>query len=126
MYRHMAELGVSKSTAAPPAWRVLWRMGIEAPPPLFMSFLPVALGLGTLFAVFWGLPMWAFFWAFMDLPTSAVIIGSLTAGLFFGVSMAAYFRYLANKHGLPLWVHYAGGPEGSVGEAGAGRTPERR
>ena len=59
-------------------------------------------------------------------PTSAVIIGSLTAGLFFGVSMAAYFRYLANKHGLPLWVHYAGGPDGSVGEAGAGRTPERR
>lgn len=43
MYRHMA---------APPAWRVLWRMGIEAPPPLFMSFLPVALVLGTFFAAF--------------------------------------------------------------------------
>lgn len=47
MYRHMAALGVSRSTAAPPAWRVLWRMGIEAPPPLFMSFMPVALVLAS-------------------------------------------------------------------------------
>lgn len=113
MYRHMAALGVSRSTAAPPAWRVLWRMGIGAPPPLFMSFLPVALVLGTFFAVFWGLLMWAFFWAFMGLSTSAVILGSITAGVLFGVFMAAYFRHLAKKHGLPLWADYAGAPEGS-------------
>lgn len=57
--------------------------------------------------------MWAFFWAFMGLSTSALIAGSITAGVLFGVFMAAYFRYLARKHGLPLWAHYAGAPEGS-------------
>ena len=46
MYRHMDALGVSRSTAAPPLWRLLWRAGIEIPPPLFIPFLSAALGMG--------------------------------------------------------------------------------
>lgn len=63
MRRHMAALGVPAGTAAPPAWRLLWWLGVRATPPLFMPALPLALCLGGFFAVCWGLLMWFGFWS---------------------------------------------------------------
>ena len=111
MYRHMAMLGVSKSTSAPPAWRLLWRLGVEVPPPLFTPFVPSALGMGAFFAVFWGLFMWAVLWARQGMPVSLIAVTALTAGALFGFIMAAYFRHLAREHRLPSWAEYTGAPQ---------------
>jgi hypothetical protein len=110
MYRHMEILGVSKSTAAPPAWRLLWRLGIEVPPPLFMPFVPGALTMSAFFGLCWGLAMWGILWARQGMPLGIMGVTALTAGLLFGFFMAAYFRHLARKHRLPSWAEYTGAP----------------
>ncbi|RPD83472.1 DUF6404 family protein [Luteimonas sp. 100069] len=110
MYRHMAMLGVSRSTAAPPAWRLLWRFGIEIPPPLFTPFMPGALAMGAFFGLFWGLFMWAILWVHQDMPAILMAATAIAAGALFGLTMAAYFRHLARKHGLPSWAEYTGAP----------------
>ena len=110
MHRHMETIGVRESTYAPPAWRLLWRLGIEVPPPLFTPFLPGALAMGAFFGLFWGLAMWAVLWARQGLPFSVMAIAALSAGTLFGLIMAAYFRYLARKHSLPTWAAYRGMP----------------
>ncbi|UWX03491.1 hypothetical protein H1235_10200 [Pseudoxanthomonas sp. NC8] len=68
MRKHMLALGVSPSTAAPPLWKLLWRLGIDLPPPLFMGFWHTALLMGSFFGLFWGLFMWLFMWSRQGMP----------------------------------------------------------
>ena len=110
MYRHMDALGVSRSTAAPPLWRLLWRAGIEIPPPLFIPFLSAALGMGAFFGFFWGAFMWLFFWTRQGASFELVGGASLLAGVMFGLLMAAYLRVVAGRHDLPRWSEYTGAP----------------
>ena len=108
MYRHTDALGISRATVAPPAWRLLWKMGLEVPPPLFAPFLPMALATGSFFAVAWGLLMWLGFWARQGMPLAGMFVSALAAGVLFGLIMAGIYRHLARKHGLPSWADYRG------------------
>ncbi|KAF1712309.1 hypothetical protein CSC70_01940 [Pseudoxanthomonas kalamensis DSM 18571] len=110
MHEHMKRIGVSRSTAAPPAWQLLWRLGIEVPPPLFLSFLSITLVMGTVFGLFWGLLMWVILWARQGVPLGIMATGTLVAGALFGLAMAAWLRHLARKHNLPSWAEYTGAP----------------
>ena len=111
MYRHMKAIGVSASTAAPPAWRLLWRVGINVPPPLFIPFVPGALAMGGFFGVFWGLLMWVILWHRKGMPLGVMAATALAAGVLFGLTMSGYFRHLARKHKLPVWSEYRGVPQ---------------
>lgn len=108
MYPHMEAIGVPKGTAAPPLWRLLWRMGIELPPPLFNSFASNALILGAFFGVCWSLAMWIMVWARQDVPFKVLALLVLLSGVGFGVFMAVYLRRLARRHRLTDWSAYAG------------------
>jgi len=110
MYGHMAMLGFSKNTAAPPAWRLLWRFGIDVPPPLFTPFMSGALAMGAFFGLAWGLLMWAILWAHQGMSAILMAATALAAGALFGSLMAAYFRHVARKHRLPSWAEYTGAP----------------
>lgn len=110
MYRHMGRLGIARATAAPPAWRLLWRLGFEVPPPLFTPFWPGAIAMGLFFGVTWGVFMWLALWSRQGMPPVLFAAVSLAAGAAFGLIMAAYFRHLARKHGLPAWADYTGLP----------------
>jgi hypothetical protein len=50
--------GVSSTMAAPPLFRLLWALGLEVPPPLFLGLLQYALVLGIPFGFLWGVGMW--------------------------------------------------------------------
>ena len=50
--RDMRQKGVRSWTAAPPIYRLLWRLGIKVRPPLFASFRSLFLALGHLLFVF--------------------------------------------------------------------------
>jgi hypothetical protein len=102
----LAQRGVGKYSAAPPIYRLLWRMGYQVPPPHFAGFWPLALIMGAFFAVLWGLLMWVFFWRGESMPIAIAIVSSLITGLLFGVAMAAYFRWSAKRLGLPRWEDY--------------------
>lgn len=109
--RFIAEMqgrGVGASTAAPPLFRLLWARGFQIPPPLFLGFVPLALGTGGFFAVAWGVVMWLLVWRVTNLPVGMAIIISLFAGLLFGISMAGYFRWKAARLGISSWDEYGG------------------
>ncbi|HEU0154132.1 MAG TPA: DUF6404 family protein [Arenimonas sp.] len=108
MYPHMDALGIGRSTAVPPAWRVLWSLGVKVPPPLFVPFLPMALATGAFFGMTWGLLMAFVYWSRQGYPVSAMLGSSIAAGVLFGLAMAGIYRYLARKHRLPSWDQYRG------------------
>jgi len=101
--RHLAQLGLPPSTFAPPLWKLLWRLGINIPPPLFMSFWHCVLFMGSFFGCFWGLLMWVIMWSRQEMPVALALASAAMAGVLFGLTVALYLRRLARRHTLPSW-----------------------
>ena len=108
LYQHLPELGISPLTAAPPLFHLFWRIGIEIPPPLFMSFSTLALIMGGLFAIGFGLFLWLLL-PFHNTPyaTSIPVVATM-AGVLFGLAMATYYRHIIKRASLPSWLEYTG------------------
>ena len=108
MAEHLSSLGVPRSTYAPPFYRVLWRLGIDAPPPLFGGFLAIALPGGAFFGAAWGFAFWALA-RIVGLAIPDLFIGmtALACGALFGLVMALLVRLKARSLGLPRWADYA-------------------
>lgn len=90
------------SNAIPPVSRLLWLLGLQTPPPYFLSFWAGALTAGIPFGVLWGTFMWLFLWP-TDRSVGAAIGSSAAAATFFGVFMAMFWRAQAKKLGLCSW-----------------------
>src|SRR5262245_11516899 len=109
MRAHLSELGLSEGFHSPPLYRLLWRLGINAPPPLFSSFGAIAFVQGSLFGVCWGAIMWVALWSRTSRFSWQLALGvSLLAGVLFGAWMAFLVRRRAKQLGLPLWRDYHG------------------
>jgi hypothetical protein len=100
--------GVSPSTVAPPFFRLLWTLGLDVPPPFFLGFLTLTLLMGAFFGTLWGVFMWLLLWQAWHVPLEVVIMTSAGTGLFFGLSMAGYYRWKAARLRLPPWESYPG------------------
>jgi hypothetical protein len=107
----------------PPALRLLWRMGVDARPPHFCSFLHNALFSGALYGVVWGGVMWLTLWQDSLPPLRAAGI-ALLAGAGFGLAMAAYYGYGKRVHALPSWDALDAGP--AAADAPMLYTPQPR
>ena len=101
--RLMDEAGVGPWTSRPRLWRLLWRLGVEIPPPLFMSAWGGALFSGLSFAVFWGAAMWLLIWRAQGFSPMAAIGSALFAGLLFGAMNSVLSLRKRRKLGLPPW-----------------------
>ena len=106
MFDELSKKGINKNIFAPPIYRLLWKIGIEIPPPLFSSFMSIFLFSGIFFGLLWGLLMWILLWRPENLPIAIAVIGSAMAGVLFGLSIAAILRRKAKKYNLPLWKDY--------------------
>jgi hypothetical protein len=102
-FRLLEKAGIWKSNYAPPVFRMLWRRGVNVPPPHFMSFLASAALTGIGFGVMWGLFMLAFAAATGNIHFPVLLAASVGAGLLFGVSMATYYAFGRRRHKLPKW-----------------------
>ena len=107
----LGDQGYSEFTVAPPVFRVLWKLGIAIPPPLFMSFWSILGLMGFVFAIVFGIfvallltAMWLM--GIENVPIMQALVATLCAGLLFGAIMATYFRYQARKLRLPSWGDY--------------------
>jgi Family of unknown function (DUF6404) len=106
--------GVSSYTVAPPLFRLLWALGLEVPPPLFLRFLSYTVLMettfGVLFGVLWGVCMWLWVWQGQLPGGFAVLLSALAgllAGAIFGVVMAVLIRRKAAQLELPSsWEDY--------------------
>jgi hypothetical protein len=98
--RLMSAKGLRHTSYAPMLHRILWYCSVPIRPPHFASFLGNFFIMGGCFG-------WFFFglliWIGRDLPASAAILLSVSAGVLSGVAMAGYFAYSARKHQLPDW-----------------------
>jgi|JI8StandDraft_2_1071088.scaffolds.fasta_scaffold280417_1 hypothetical protein len=107
--QRMAANGISPGTAFPPAWRVLWRLGVEVPPPPFVGFVPLALITGVVFGVLFGLAIWLFaVTGIIETSPASIPARAGLAAALFGLFMAAYYRRLARKHSLGSWEAFSG------------------
>lgn len=122
LIEELGHQGEGAYTVAPPLFRMLWRIGREVPPPFFIGFGKLSFLMGTFFGVLWAvlfnvfMGVWVWWQAGLDLaglvgalvgamllvPLSAVI-----AGVPFGLIMAWYYRWRAQRLGLASsWEDY--------------------
>ena len=97
----MHQRGIRKYRAAPPIYRLLWRLGINVRPPLFASSWSLAVP----FAVGWGIIFFILWWsAPRHSITGLVLYGVGAASV--GVINAVSYRRQAQKLALPRWEDY--------------------
>jgi len=92
-----------RSNYEPPLLRLLWRLGIDVPPPHFVRFVPMFAFAAAWFASGYGLAMWFFIWDEQGTSSIVAAILSCMAGLFFGLFMAAYYARGRRRYHLPDW-----------------------
>ncbi|HET6633096.1 MAG TPA: DUF6404 family protein [Rhodanobacteraceae bacterium] len=107
MYRHMETLGVGRSTAAPPAWRLMWRLGWDVPPPMFLPFWRLAFAVGLAFGLPWGVALMVV----TSLPLLVIAAVAILGGACFGLVFAGIMYGMGRRHGLPPWSEYRGETE---------------
>ena len=104
-----AALGLLDSTGmlrghyAPPLYRLLWKLGIKAPPPHFQSFTTNFVRSGVSFGIVWGLLMWLTVWSRQGKSAYIAFASALSLGVVVGLGAAAHRRYDARKYRIPLW-----------------------
>lgn len=81
----MAEKGMWRSNYAPPLHRLLWKLGVNMPPPPFTSFWTNVLLFGSSFGLTWGIFMWFSVWQAQCASLITVLISAALAGLFFAL-----------------------------------------
>lgn len=99
----LKDTGMWRSSYEPPYLRALWRLGFDVRPPHFLPFYQVAIIAMAWFTVVWGTTMWLLVWARIGLPGKSALAISCGAGLFFGLSLAAYYAHGRRKYKLPTW-----------------------
>ena len=104
----MAAKGIAMSTASPPLWALMWSLGINLPPPLYMGFIPLFLFAGSFFGIVFGAGVWVV--RYMESrPMSLHEAGgiALITGIAFGLAIAWFTRRLARKHCLGTWAAFS-------------------
>lgn len=99
----MAEKGMWSSSYAPPLHRLLWKLGVNLPPPPFASFWVNVFTFGSMYAIPWGMIMWFITWKNHGATLTYALITSLMAGLLFGVLMALFHYRCKKANKLPEW-----------------------
>ena len=90
----LSATGIWPNYYAPPIVRLMWRLGLDVPPPHFGSFWGNAVVMGALFAILWGVFMWVALWSSQQhLPWPLALAGAGAAGIMFGLGMASYYAY---------------------------------
>jgi hypothetical protein len=103
--RLLGATGINAANYLPPAIRLLWRLGVEVPPPHFAPYGKSALVSGACFACGWGGVMYLLRYVVPGLSFSVhgLAIASLAVGVLFGLSMATYYAYGRRRNRLPRW-----------------------
>jgi len=108
LVQDLVERGVWPSTVAPPIYRILWRLGVEVPPPHFAS-LTNGLMIALDNAIFFGLPFWMLLNCIgRSLPLWKGLALAFGPGLAIGLAVALYYRWQSRRLGLGSWENYSG------------------
>ena len=85
-------------------YRLLEKLGIQAPPPYYRAYLFNVLSQFFKFSVIYGGFMWLLAWKDMpEMTASMMLTNAGLIGLFYGLMMASYIRYEAKRKKLTPW-----------------------
>jgi hypothetical protein len=105
LVRELREKGISERMVAPPAFRLLWALGSEIPPPLFLPVERLLLLMGAFFGIFYTVIMWAVMRHY-GVTFLHVLWPSALGSIAVGAILAFCFRWKAEKLNLPDWKDY--------------------
>jgi len=98
--------GIPANEAAPHFHRLLWRCGIDVPPPHFASFRFNVAFIGGFSGVGWGLIMWLFVWQRQSMPVFLAVAIAALFGVAMGLVMASICRHTARAAQIPSWREF--------------------
>lgn len=103
----LQKTGIAPNSYAPLAVILLWRLGIDCPPPHMARFGSVATVMGGFFGLTIALSMWVFARTHANtLRWDLWLAISVGLGVAFGLGMASYYALARAKHKLPLWKDF--------------------
>jgi Family of unknown function (DUF6404) len=100
--REMTGAGMARAIVAPPQFQLLWAMGVDVAPPLFLAFVPNMTIMAVPLVVVWSILVPFAPWS--D-PLSTYAAGIFLC-LFAGALVAAYYRDKSYTLALPSWDNY--------------------
>jgi len=105
--RYLDGAGIERKASSPPLHRLLWRFGLEVPPPILAGFVPNLLVMGGMFGVVWGFIMWLLVWRSSSMSGAAVLSFCILGGVLFGAGMAVLMKRQRQRRGLKAWEELA-------------------
>lgn len=100
---HVKTHRIARGAAAPLLWRLVWKLGWQLPPPLFLGFGTHVLIYGGFFGSIWGLVMYVVAWKAQGMSLLMAAGFAALAGLLFGLVMATVMRRHKRRLSLPPW-----------------------
>lgn len=107
--------GLRRPLYAPTIVALLWRFGVEIPPPHFAGFAGTFAFAGAAFGGVWGLVMWFAMWSASGVPAFEALRLVALVGFATGGFVAIYYRVSARRHRVPRWADFH--PTGSAAMA---------
>lgn len=101
--------GAWKSNVAPPLFQLLWKLGLEVRPPMFMGFVELLLTMGLPFGLIWTAVMWKLRWAEAGRAPLTMVVTGAVAAVAFAALMTPVMGHLRKKYGLTTWDAYPDG-----------------
>jgi uncharacterized membrane protein YhdT len=90
LIEELGKQGVDSDTAAPPLFRLFWKLGLNLAPPFFLRFGITALVMGTCFGVL-EIPLWVILMCLSLSLGETVLVAVLTGGLRVGDGLVFAF-----------------------------------
>ncbi|NIF73491.1 hypothetical protein F3J16_25390 [Burkholderia sp. Ap-962] len=95
--------GISRSSSAPFLHRMLWKIGIEIPPPHYLKWVQNFALSGVFFGPTWGALMYLLSLNRTPMSIGIAVFASMAAGAVFGICYATMTWSKGRKHGVPGW-----------------------
>lgn len=99
----MDAAGVWRANGLPPYWQLGRKLGFEPCPPYYLPFRKVMGFSGLYFGFAWGTMMHLMLWRHQAMPIVIQVIATVFSGLFAGLLMASWYKYVRKKHRFSLW-----------------------
>lgn len=99
----MVELGATPREAKPWLYRMLWRMGFEARPPLYAGLAQGFFVQGLPFAMLWTVFMCLTAWRGKAVPNYALALGIMVMGLVMTLTSHWAMGRTRKRRSLPDW-----------------------
>ncbi|WP_415226262.1 DUF6404 family protein [Psychromonas sp.] len=113
-HQELENAAIWPSNYNPPLLDLFRKLGYRIPPPHYRGFLINFTSQTLFFTTIWGAIMWLLVWQTGYVPVYYALLVSSSVGLFFGFSMAVYYKFSAAHHHLSDWSDFTEEPTPSV------------